>query len=477
MEIVLAVAALMAGIVIGYLLARSKSGEQVGSVAAQRDVLQSKLDGLQEQLQETRDKAAQDLQEAHEQATDTQHELKNGYEQQLAKAETLREKQLAEMKDSYEKQLAAIKEQHREQMLQQSALIKEQIKTSSEEILKQRSDELSATNREQLSAILNPLHENLKQMKEAVEKSDRQQTTTMERLDASIKENLRQAQEVGERADKLAKALTGENKTQGNFGEFNLREKLLAMGLEEGVQFEEQVMLKDNQENIVREEERGKAMIPDVVLHFPDNRDVVIDSKVSLTAYADYYNADTDEQRELALKRHIASVRSHVKELARKNYSNYIRDGHQKLDFVFMYVYPESALQLALSSDPRLWRDAYQDGVVISGSQNLYMMLRVLALTWKQVRQVENQQNIIDAANMIVDRVQVFYERFLNVDEQLRKTTGAFDEMKRSTASNGKSIITAANKLIKYGAQQNPKRKRKLPDVEDEAQEEIEDKQ
>lgn len=359
----------------------------------------------------------------------------------------------------YEKQMANMKVQQREQLAQQLELIKSEMNVVSEKILKERAAELSTNNEQHLAGILNPLRENIRQMKAAVEKSDREQTVTMERLDASIKENLRQAQQVGERADKLARALTSDNKQQGNFGELRLKQLLQEMGFEEGEQFEEQTTLRDDQGRTIYDEDEGHRLIPDVILHFPDQRDVVIDSKMSFTAFQDYHNATTDEERQLALRRHIVSVRQHVNELSRKNYSRYIHDGRQKLDFVMMYVFSESALQLALSNEPTLWKEAYDKGVIIAGSQSLYIMLRVLEMTWKQVRQVENQQEIMKTASLVVERVQLFYERFLRVDEQLHRTGEAFEDLKRSTASSGQSITTAAHKLLKFGAQENPKRK------------------
>ena len=373
------------------------------------------------------------------------------------------EQQNEEQKTFYESQMAQLKTQQREQLQQQLQLIKAEMTAASERILRERSTQLSASNQEQLGQILTPLKENIRQMREAVEKSDRAQTVTMERLDASIKENLRQAQQVGERADKLAQALTSENKTQGNFGELRLKQLLEEMGLEEGIQFEEQTTLRDEHGHTLYDDDDGHRMVPDVILHFPDHRDVIIDSKMSFKAFQDYYAAQTDDERESALRRHIASVRQHVNELSRKNYSRYIRADHHRLDFVMMYVFSESALQLALSREPSLWREAYDQGVIIAGSQTLFVMLRVLEMTWKQVRQVENQQEIMKTANVIIERVQLFYERFLRVDDQLHRTQDAFDELKRSTASSGLSITTAATKLLKYGAQENPKRKQRLP--------------
>lgn len=424
---------LVVGMALGYLYSHGKTAASLSRLTSERNMYKNAAEQLR--------------QDTHTQLSS----LEERYQRQLKDAE-----------DRYQRQLNDLRQQQREQMDRQSALIKEQINSASEEILKKRQEELSSSNSLQLKAILDPLHENLKQMKEAVERSDKEHTISMERLDASIRANMKQAQEVGERADKLAQALTSENKTQGNFGELRLRTLLEQMGLEEGVQFEEQATLRDNTGETVLNSS-GHKLIPDVILHFPDDRDVIIDSKMSLKAFNDYFNATTDAEKGDALNRHLISMRTHVKELATKTYSNYLPKGHQKLDFVVMYVFSESALQLALTHDTSLWKWAYDQGVVISGSQNLYMMLRVLELTWRQVKQARNQDEIMKAANEVINRVQMFYERFKQVDEQLDKTQAAFSALKKSTASSGSSIVTAAKHLLAYGAQENPKRKLKLP--------------
>lgn len=365
--------------------------------------------------------------------------------------------------DSYhQQQLDTLHQQHTQLLQQQSQLLREQLTTASERILRERSEQLTTTNREQMSVILNPLQQNIKLMQEAMDKNNQQSTATMQVLNATIRQSMEQSREIGERADKLATALTGENKTQGNFGELRLKQLLENMGLVEGEQYEEQVTMRDADGQTILEEEEGRRMIPDVILHFPDQRDVIIDSKMSITAFQDYHTAETDALRTDALRRHVASMRAHVNELSRKNYSKYLQPGRGHLDFVVMYVFSESALQLALSHDTTLWREAYDRGVIISGSQNLYMMLRVLEMTWKQVRQVENQENIMKCANDIVDRVQLFAERFARVEEMLGKTQEAIDEVKKSTAPSGLSITTAASRLLKYGAQENPKRKKTI---------------
>ena len=373
------------------------------------------------------------------------------------------ENQLEEMKEQFQKQIAQMQELHEKMTEKQSELIQQQFNTVSEQILKRRAEELSDTNQQQMMTILGPLRENLKQMREAVEKSDRQHSVTIERLDASIRENMKQAERVGERADKLAQALMSENKTQGNFGELRLRTLLENMGMENGVQFDEQVTMREHTGKTVLDE-NGKRLQPDVILHFPDHRDVIIDSKISLKAFEEYVNSPGETEKEIALLRHLESVKSHVRELSKKNYSNYLQSSNNKLDFVLMYVFSESALQTALSADTSLWKWAYEHGVVITGSQNLFMILKVLELSWRQLRQAENQEAIMKAADEIINRVQLFYERFVLVEEQLDKTREAFDELKRSTASEGKSVITSARKLIDYGAKENPKRKLQLPD-------------
>ncbi|MBO4613342.1 MAG: DNA recombination protein RmuC [Bacteroidaceae bacterium] len=377
-------------------------------------------------------------------------ELKLQHQRQLEKAET-----------QYKEALEQMNRQHEELLAKQMQLIKEQMNSASEHILKERAEQLSVANKEQLAGILNPLQTHIQQMREAVEKSDREHNSTMQRLDATIKTSFQLSREVGERADKLAQALTGENKTQGNFGELKLKQLLEDMGLEEGTQFELQETMKDKDGNTVYEEE-GHRMIPDAILHFPDQRDVIIDSKMSFTAFEDYHNAENEEQRQSALSRHIASMRAHVNELAKKNYSKYIKDNRGRLDFVLMYVFSESALQLALSNAPTLWKEAYDKGVVISGSQNLYMMLRVLEMTWRQVRQVENQQQIMKCADELVNRVQLFAERMEDVKRQFEKTNDAFLKVEASTADSGQSIIVTARQLLKMGATENPKRKKTL---------------
>ncbi len=446
MEYIYIIIGIGIGLVVAYFL-----------VAKQRTQI-ALLEQEKKHLEETAQKERTD-------AANYVMELEARHKEQLDEQRVQHKEQLQKTETQYQEALKQMNLQHEEQMRQQMTLIKAEMNTASERILKERAEQLSSANKEQLATILNPLQTHIQQMREAVEKSDREQTATMQRLDASIKTSFELSRRVGERADRLTQALTGENKTQGNFGELRLKQLLEEMGLEEGVQFELQETMKDSEGRTIYEEE-GHRMIPDAILHFPDQRDVIIDSKMSFTAFEDYHNAQTEEQRQDALRRHIASMRAHVSELSRKNYTKYIKENRARLDFVLMYVFSESALNLALSNAPTLWKEAYDKGVVISGSQNLYMMLRVLEMTWRQVRQVENQQQIMQLANLMVDRVQLFAERMNEVRRQFEKTSEAFEKVQASTADNGQSIITTARQLLKMGAIENPKRKKSLKDTQ-----------
>ncbi len=431
------------GTLIAWLAARSKH-------EALKVQLETKTEELKKQQEQFDKKTAEEA----ERSKQTHEETKQHYEQRISDIVQQNSLQVETLRKEQERHDKAQNEQWNQQM----ALLREQMNTASERILKERAQELSTVNREQLSVILTPLQERLQVMQQESEKMRHDHSVSLERLDAAIRTAWEREKAMGEQTERLAQALTGENKIQGNFGELRLRQILQDMEFEEGTQYEEQSTLHDENGRTQHDAE-GHRLVPDVVLHFPDHRDVIIDSKMSFTAFVDYQNATSDEERTSALNRHLQSMRNHVKELAQKQYYKYTKREHARLDFVLMYVSQESALQLALINDATLWKDAYDQGVVISGSQTLYMTLRVLEMTWKQVQQVENQENIMKAASNIIDRVQNFAERFARVDEMLTKTRKAFDDVNTVTATSGQSITTAARQLLKYGAQENRKKK------------------
>ena len=369
------------------------------------------------------------------------------------------EEQLNEKKAAFDVQIAALKEMNEQQMKSQLELIKEQMQTTSEKVLKQRQEELGEENKEQVSKIIDTLQKSLKDMQEALDKTKQQQTEALTRLDETIKINMQKSAEIGETADRLTRALTGEVKIQGNFGELKLKQLLEDLELKEGEQFDTQETLKDKVGKGAKGDD-GKGLVPDFILHFPNNRHVVVDSKMSLTDYERYMNAeDGTPEKSGYLRAHIDSVRAQVRRLAKKEYTKYLPEGYNRLNFAIMYVPIEGALNLALLNDATLWREAYDEGVMILGPQTMYMNLRVLEMMWTQVRQLKNQQTMMDAANTVIDRVQDFGLRFMEVESSMNDTVKKMKKLKITTGDGGPSIITAARNLIKAGARENKKKK------------------
>lgn len=436
----------------------------------QKTDFEKQMSALKENTQQTinteRDRNVKRENELKETFEKQLADFKASYETQIAELKTSHEKQLEQTKEGAEKQIEALKQMNREQIDSQIKLIKEQMQTTSEEVLKRRQEELGERNKEQVSKIIDPLQQSLKDMQEAFDKSKEQQNEALTRLDETIKINMQKSAELGETADRLTRALTGEVKVQGNFGELKLKQLLEDLELKEGEQFDTQETLRDKAGKTAKGED-GKGLIPDFILHFPNNRHVVVDSKMSLTDYERYMNAeDGTTEKSDYLKAHIASVRAQVKRLAKKEYTKYLPSGYNRLNFAIMYVPIEGALNLALLNDNSLWREAYDEGVLILGPQTMYMNLRVLEMMWTQVRQLQNQQDMMNAANTVIDRVQDFGIRFMEVESSMNDTIKKISKLKITTADSGPSIITAAKNLIKAGAKEN-KKKKSLNDMND----------
>ena len=229
--------------------------------------------------------------------------------------------------------------------------------------------------------------------------------------------------------------------------------------------------MRSNTSCAITHDETGQRLIPDTVIHFPEGRDIIIDSKMSLKAYADYANATDEAERKAALKRHVESVRRHVDELSEKKYYRFITGKRETVDFVVMFIPFDNMLEHALASDPQLWQYAAQRNVLITGSHNLYMLLRIAQMSWERLRQTENTQQIIREANVIIQRVQDFYTRMQAVEKKFDEARKAFDQLNVSISPSGRSIITSAQKLLKCGAREddsNLSKRKRLPRTDEE---------
>ena len=452
MEIVFAIIVIVAVVIAAgaYCVAQKKTFEKQLNAEEKRHA---------ETLAEVKNAYEKQLDTEEKRHAETLVEVKGAYEQRIEDMKVSFDKQLRQTKEAHEGQIAALKQMNEEQVKSQLDLIREQMQTTSEKILKQRQDELGVQNKEQVSKIIDPLQKSLKDMQEALDKTKEQQTEALTRLDETIKINMQKSQAIGETADRLTRALTGEVKVQGNFGELKLKQLLEDLELHEGEQYDTQETLRDKGGKGLKGDD-GKGLIPDFILHFPNNRHVVVDSKMSLTDYERYMNAeDGTPEKSLFLKAHIDSVRAQVKRLAKKEYTKYLPEGYNRLNFAIMYVPIEGALNLALLNDATLWREAYDEGVMILGPQTMYMNLRVLEMMWTQVRQLSNQQAMMDAANTVIERVQDFGQRFIDVESSMNDTIKKMSKLKITTADSGPSIITAARNLLKAGAKESKKKK------------------
>jgi DNA recombination protein RmuC len=217
-----------------------------------------------------------------------------------------------------------------------------------------------------------------------------------------------------------------------------------------------QTYIKDKNGNIIISDE-GAKMRPDIILHLDEQREVIIDSKVSMTSFMDYVNAENEDDREKFLKAHVDSINKHVKELSTKDYSSYINAPKVKMDYVIMFVPHSGALWTALNAQPDLWRKAMEKNVFIADEQSLFAALRIINLTWTQIAQAQNQEEVFRLANEILDRVGQFMKKYQAIGKALGAATEAYNDGEKKLQPNGQSILQTCNKLIKVGAKQSVK--------------------
>ena len=238
-------------------------------------------------------------------------------------------------------------------------LLKEEFKSLSDRIFEEKSGKLQNANKEQLESLLNPLREKMTEFKTAVEESKIKGIELNTELNARLTRMMEETVRIGGEAKNLADALKGGQKTQGDWGEMILEDILKRSGLKPGIHYESQETLRDDDGRSMLNPE-SRRLRPDVVVHYPDGKDVIIDSKVSLIAYLEYMNSPDEETRRMALARHIRSIRSHIDELAKKNYAAHLnQSGRETVGFVIMFIPNEGPYQRAMISEPSLWTEAF----------------------------------------------------------------------------------------------------------------------
>ena len=451
MEIILAVVAGVAlGVFTGIIIARGKS----------KDLL-TEIEKMKWQLENEKANAELKSSALQQQVA----AVKSDAKEQIESIKRECEKRISEVKNDAERQsremLIAQEERHRQAMQTQQELFDEtisrvtaQVKNATDDMLKQRQKEFAEASNTNLGQIVNPLRETIEKMKQTMSDSTLRQTELSSEMKANLENMMRHSEAAKQSADELARVFKHKSKVQGDWGERVLDELLESQGLTQGVHYELQATIRDAAGNVVRTDTGGNLR-PDVIMHIDTRREVIIDSKVSLTAFMDYINAETEEERQKHLKAHVDSIQKHVKELSKKDYSSYIKAPKVRMDYVIMFVPHTGALWTALNAQPDLWRKAMEMNVFIADEQTLFAALRMINLTWAHIAQAENHEKVYELANEILDRVGKFMACYENIGEAIKRAQRAYDEGGKKLAPTGQSILQSCAKLEKLGARQS----------------------
>ena len=353
----------------------------------------------------------------------------------------------------------------RQQMEEELQRHEERFKNMAQQLMETSATKLKEQNTEAMTGITQPLKEAIANMQKAINDNQKESAAHSASFREQMLQMMQQTQQLGEKAENLTNVLRRDNKVSGNMGEIILGDLLASQGLTEDIHYEVQARLRDELGRPLKNDETGREMQPDVILHYPQGQDAIVDSKVSLVAYEKYVNAETPEDKERYLQDHIKSVRSHVNELARKDYSKYIKNGRETVDFVIMFVPFESSLQLALANDPSLWRDAFEKKVFVTGEQNLLGILHMIHIAWVQNQQAENQEKVFGLAEQLLDRLGDFVQRYNDLGEKIHKVQEAYDSANNKLITGRQSVAQKGRELVDLGAKENANRRIPMPEV------------
>ncbi len=348
-------------------------------------------------------------------------------------------------------------ERERERAGQMSEEMQALFKATASEILEDKSKKLSGVNEQRIGEILKPLNERIKQFEEKVEKTYHEEARERFSLAKELQKLIEQNSRLSDDANNLTRALKGDSKVQGDWGEMILENLLRRSGLTEGEEFFIQETMTDEEGRALRHDETGSRMRPDVIVRYPNGQQVIIDSKVSLTAYASFVAAEDDAERKHWLEEHIASIRRHIDELASKSYQDYSEEAPE---FVMLFIPNEPAYTIALRERPTLWDHAYSKRVLLMNPTNLIAALRMALDLWQRDRQVKNIQKIVDQANGLYDKFCTFAETLIRAEEQAKNTVDTLAKARGQLSEGRGNIVTRVEKMRSLGI--SPKKKMPL---------------
>ena len=436
MEIIIGIViGLAIGFFVGKLMEAKKAGEEKTQLVAKAQVLQANI----EQSNQHHASEVQSLKQSH--ASEVQS-LKAQMENERLFAEKLR----AESDQQWAQKLENLKQEMHRMTIEQQRVAAEQLAA--------KQSALQENNRLQMDELLKPIKEQFADFKKSVEESKTQNEVNKKELQSTFEATMKlfqqeqqqavtslkeQTSKIGSDAANLTKALKGDSKMQGDWGEMVLETILENSGLRKDEEFFIQENTKD---------ENGKNFRPDVIVRFPEGRSVVIDSKVSLTAYTDALAAETDEERDRLMKSHAQSVRKHIDELAEKDYSKLVEDA---IGFVLMFIPNETSYIAAMKQQPDLSRYAYQKKIIIISPSNLLMALQLAYNLWQYDRQNKNVEKIVKTAADLYDKVVGFEDTFMSIGELLSRLSGTYDKARKQLYDGAGNVMRRVESLKNLG--------------------------
>ena len=340
--------------------------------------------------------------------------------------------------------------------LQQS--LKEPFRTQAGDVLGEQSRRFKEENRESMDIILKPFKDNISEFRSRVDAIFTQQTEQRGALKNELQRLMELNKQITTETTNLTNALKGNSKVQGDWGEMILESILDNSNLIRGVHYQTQLNVKD---------EAGNNLRPDVVLNLPNNKQVIIDSKVSLTAYVNYVSAESEAERRAAMTAHVASVRQHVKELGAKSYQQLLNSP----DFVIMFIPNEPAFLDALKEDNTIWSDAYEKKVIISSPTNLFALLKIVDDLWRRDEQNKNHENIIKLGVTLYDQLVAFSTTLEGVVTSLEQAQAKYDEAYKRLHTGNNNIVRVGEKLRKMGLPTTKRQSAKLVELSEEGAE------
>lgn len=361
--------------------------------------------------------------------------------------------EMTQQKKSLEDQLTLQKQD----FLRMKEDMQNEFKLLAQEIFEEKSKRITEVNRENIQQILSPLSEKLVDFKRKVEETYDRESKERFSLQSSIKDLVELNNRISNEASNLTKALKGDSKIQGDWGEMILETILEKSGLRKGEGYFTQEYLKDDLErNMINDS--GRKMRPDVIVAYPDKRKVIIDSKVSLTAYVRYQESDSNDDQKKAMSEHLLSVKRHIDELSAKKYDDY----EQTLDFVMMFIPNDGAYMAAMKEDSTLWNYAYDRRIVLISPTNLITALKLISDLWKREYQNRNAMDIADRGGKLYDKFVVFVEHMKRMGDYVDKSQKSYNDAMRSLSEGNGNLMSQARLLKDLGV----KAKKSLPENE-----------